>query len=64
MINHAGRSENGKRCVAKIYLKFVSRYLAAVFVRDEYKLSRAKQKPLKTAIKRCCQCREKVETQT
>ena len=42
MINHAGRSENAKRDAAEIYLKFVSRYLAAVFMRGEYKLSRTK----------------------
>ena len=42
MINHAGHSENAKRDAAKTYLKFVLMYLAAVFMRDEYKLLRTK----------------------
>lgn len=42
MINHAGRSENVRRGAAKTYLKFVFKYLAAVFMRDEYKLLRTK----------------------
>jgi hypothetical protein len=31
-----------KKTTLKTYLKFVSRYLAAVFMRGEYKLSRTK----------------------
>lgn len=41
-ISRAGRSENAGRGAAEIYLKFVSRYLSAVFMRGEYKLSRTK----------------------